>query len=137
MILYFQPREGIGEVYFGESKEKYFNVLQKSDELTSESEGYEVYELPEKDMAVYFEDGVVDSINCKEECLFKGRNIIGMSYTEFISYYDLEPDGEPDELDFEEDNIPQLVYEFDDLGLQVWTKNDIVVTVIASNIIDE
>ena len=59
MILYFQPRKGIGGVDFGESKEKYLGVLKKNKELSSEIDGYEVYELFEKDMAVYFENGVV------------------------------------------------------------------------------
>ena len=137
MILYFQPKVGVGEILFGDPISRYLEILNLNAQLTSESKEYDVYDLPEKDLTVYVEDGLVESINCQEELVFKGRNVIGMTYDDFLSYYDLEPDGEPDSLDFEDDNIPQLVFEFDELDLQIWVKNDIVVTAVASNFVDE
>ena len=56
-----------------------------------------------------------------------------MTVEEFISDTDEKYYGEVDKLDFEDDGIPQYVYEFDDIGLQVWSKNNVIVTVIASS----
>lgn len=56
-----------------------------------------------------------------------------MKIEDFISYSNLKYYGEIDVLDFEDDNIPQYVYEFDDIGLQIWTKNGIIVTGIINS----
>jgi hypothetical protein len=40
-------------------------------------------------------------------------------------------------LDFEDDGIPQFVYEFETIGLQVWEKNSRIVTIIASPYIED
>lgn len=136
MIPYFLPRESIGGIHFNEQISKYvegfnFNYYPK------EGEGYEVYEIAEIDLSIYVEDNKIESINCKAECLWQGRNMIGMEINDFLNYYDLTPDAPPEKSDFEEDDIPQLVYEFDEIDLQVWTKKGIIVTVIASNFVDD
>jgi len=70
-------------------------------------------------MTLFVENSVIEDIGCYEELLYKGRNLIGMSIEEFISHTGENFVGEIDCLDFEEDHIPQCVYEFEAIGLQV------------------
>ncbi|WP_299223821.1 hypothetical protein [uncultured Psychroserpens sp.] len=91
------------------------------------------YRIDNPDISLYLDDNnKIESINCRDECLYKGRNLIGMTIEDFISHTGEKYYGEVDILDYEDDGIPQYVYEFDDIGLQVWCKNNIVVTIIAS-----
>jgi len=136
MILTLEPFVGVGPFEFNKQIIHYENAFS----LTKETDGdytcdHFNLEYPETDL--YVRDGVVSSINCYEECIYKGRNIIGMSIDEFMNFYELSPVGNVDELLFEEDNIPQYVYEFDQIGLQVWVKNREILNVIASGADEE
>lgn len=135
MIPFLVPFECIGEFKFenlitGYSEKHSFEYLKDTDDIDLDS-----YIINEAGISLYVnsKSQIIESISCKQECLYKGRNLIGMHIDEFVSHTGEKYYGEIDEVDFEEDNIPQYVYEFDDIGLQVWTKNDIVVTVIASS----
>jgi len=136
MIAYLEPRTRVGDFEFNCLIESVISQFEFS-HYTPKGEDYEVYEIEGHKTSIYVEEGLITSINCKEECLYKGRNMIGMEIDDFLNYYGWEPDDEPDELDFEEDDIPQYVYDFDEPDLQVWTKDGIIVTVIASNYIEE
>ncbi|MEM9885465.1 MAG: hypothetical protein AAF849_06200 [Bacteroidota bacterium] len=139
MILYFIPFEQIGEFKLQHSVTGYTNKFVFEVSNGESSTGWVTFSLDEFGLSLFVDKAtmVIESISCDEECLYKGRNIINMTIQEFIThsgkvYYD-----EPDCLDFEEDNIPQYVYEFDDIGLQIWVKNDKIVTVIAFEHIEE
>lgn len=132
MTGFFIPFESVGDFKINSKIDDYFNshefeVFPKDGEYDSEK-----FNIDNPSISLFVEDGVIESICCDEECLYKGRNLIGMSIEELISHTGEKYYGEIDEADFEEDNIPQYIYEFEDIGLQVWTKNGIVVTVIAS-----
>ena len=137
MIAYFEPFIGVGEFGFGDNIEKY---LKRYSFEYEESQGVtrESYTIMHPEITIYVnEDKVIESIGCYEECLYKGRNVIGMKIDEFVIHSGHHYEDEPDCLDFEEDNIPQYVYEFEDIGLQVWAKKDKIVTVIASKFEEE
>lgn len=136
MILILRPFHGIGPFDFNEPIAKYESpfFLVKD---TNEGDKYDVYSLEYPAADLYVQDGIIESINCYEECIYKGRNIIGMTIDEFIKFYEILPIEDIDELDFEEDNIPQYVYEFDQIGLQVWVKRGKILNVIASGVDDE
>ncbi len=140
MIYYFIPFERVGEFILKSDIRNYqddfnFTVKAYEDEFSS-SEHYSL-ENPKLSLFVDLHSKKIDEIACYEEVLYKGRNLIGMTIDEFISHTGEKYYGEIDKLDFEDDNIPQYVYEFDDIGLQVWTKNNIVITVIASQLSEE
>ena len=133
MITIFIPFKRVGDFKISSLVMDYFNshefeILPKDGKYDCEK-----YTFSNPSISLFVENGVIESIYCDEECLYKGRNLIGMHIDEFISHTGEKYYGKIDEVDFEEDNIPQYVYEFDDIGLQVWTKNDIIVTVIASS----
>lgn len=73
-------------------------------------------------MELWCEGGVISTIRCDATCHYKGHNLIGLRYTEFLALMGATPT--------EEDTIylllpsgrgqNQHVYEFEGEGLQVW-----------------
>lgn len=76
-------------------------------------------------------DSLIENIKCYKYFIYKSKNLIGMSIEKFIEHTGERYYGEIDTLDFEEDGLPQSVYEFEDIGAQVWVKNGKIVTIIA------
>lgn len=136
MITYFIPLEKVGEFYLNTKISDYTKKFSFQYSPADESTEWETYELENEGISLYIEDDKIISIVCNEECLYKGRNIIGMNIEEFINFYDVNPVGEVDELYVNENEI-QNVYDFDNIGLQVWCKQGTIKTVIASNFDDE
>jgi hypothetical protein len=132
MVAYFIPLESIGEFDLDAQICDYTEKFNFKYSPADKSTEWETYSLENEGISLYVEDNKIISIVCDEECLYKGRNIIGMNIEEFISFYGVNPVGEVDEL-YVNDNETQNVYEFDDIGLQVWCRDDEIVTVIASS----
>lgn len=87
-------------------------------ERTYENECY----VFEGGVELWCEGGVISTIRCDATCHYKGHNLIGLRYTEFLALMGATPT--------EEDTIylllpsgrgqNQHVYEFEGEGLQVW-----------------
>lgn len=138
MIAHFEPFQGIGEFKIGANIAPYMKKFALEFTPADSSTGWDTYELEHPEISISTEENVIVSIACYDECLYKGRNMIGMTIEEFLNYYELKSDGEADELLFEEGDVePQFVYEFDSIGLQVWVKKDHILNVIASGYIEE
>lgn len=136
MVTYFIPLERIGDFELNADICNYIENFDFEYSPADESTEWETYSLKNDDISLYVEDGKIVSIVCNEECIYNGRNIIGMNIDEFINFYEVNPIGEIDKL-YVNDNETQDVYDFDDIGLQIWCKDDIIVTVIASAFTDE
>lgn len=93
------------------------------------------YSLSTPKMALFVENNLIEEIACYEELFYKGENLIGMRIEEFVLHTGESFIGEVDCLDFEDDNIPQYVYEFEAIGLQVWIKGKggEILTIIVSS----
>ena len=135
MIAIFTPFIGIGKVDFGASIKEFIEDFDY--DYLSKADGYigEMYLIDNPKMTFGVDDdGKVIDIICDEECIYKERNLIGMTLEEFIRHTGEKYYGDVNELDFQDDDIPQYVYEFEDIGLQVWVKgvDGKIVTVIAS-----
>ncbi len=136
MVAYFVPLERIGDFGLNTDICNYIEVFDFKYSPADDSTEWETYLLENDGISLYVEDDKIVSIVCDEECLYKGRNIIGMDINEFINFYNVNPVGEVDRL-YVNDYETQDVYEFDDIGLQVWCSNGIIITVIASVFTDE
>lgn len=136
MITYFIPLERVGEFDLNAQISDYTEKFNFKYSPADESTDWETYSLENEGISLYVEENKIISIVCDEECLYKGRNIIGMNIDEFINSYDVNPIGEIDEL-YVNENETQNIYEFDDIGLQVWCRDDEIVTVIVSAFTDE
>lgn len=133
MISILNPKISQGNFLFGDDINKYKNDYDF--ELSPKDiSGYEGYTIYNPETCLFVENGKIASIASYEECIYKGRNLIGMTIVEFMRFTGEKYYGEVDEADFEEDDIPQYIYEFEDIGLQVWEKGKggKIITIIAS-----
>lgn len=133
MVSILIPKISVGDFLLNDHIDNYKGkyIFEKS---SKDESGYEGYAIYNPETCLFVEDGKIVSIASYEECIYKGQNIIGMTIEEFTSHTGEKYYGEVDRADFEEDDIPQYVYEFEDIGLQIWEKGKggKIVTVIAS-----
>ena len=67
-----------------------------------------------------------------KELVYKNTNLIGLTIDDFKKITGADYVGEVDIRDFHEDEPPEYVYEFEEIGAQVWTHYDRIVTIIVS-----
>ncbi len=131
MLIYLVPFERVAEFEFNSDIKQYFNKYKFNFTPVEDITDFEIYEIEDFGISLYVENNIIDSIDCIYECLYKGRNIIGMDIDEFINYYDVSPSNEVDPIYVSNTEL-QHVYEFDELGLQIWcNQNNEIVSVIA------
>ncbi len=135
MILDLIPFKKVGAFILGGNIdpiiEKYAFDFSPVDES-----GLKSYILKDIGISLYVEEELIESIACHKECNYRGKNIIQMSFNDFKDHTGLLPHGEKDEVYMSDDEV-QDVFEFDDIGLQVWVKDNKIVTVIASPYIED
>jgi hypothetical protein len=120
------PFKKVGQFELGKSIELYkdkYNLVLEENYFEKYSTSL-IYDFEESDTSLCIDGNhmTILSIMCDEELFYKGKNLIGMTIEEFIAHTCEKYVGEIDVLDFEDDEIPQNVYEFETLGLQVWEK---------------
>lgn len=119
MIVILIPFQSVGDFVFKSKINNYlkkysFEVRDYSSDLSTPTVHYSI-EFPR--MTLFVENDLIEEIGCYEKLLYKGRNLVGMTIEEFISHTGENFVGEIDCLDFEEDHIPQYVYEFESIAL--------------------
>lgn len=122
------PLKKVGTFTFGSSIEDYIEKysLMHIPEEYNEAVDWAVYKINENDR-VYAEGGRVVSVSCSSRCLYKKKNLIGISIDQIPLILGTTHDTvETEELS----DGPQQVYEFDQLGLQLWVRKGRVVTAI-------
>jgi hypothetical protein len=145
MKMNLVPFKKVGKFVLGESIDLYkdrYNLVLEDDGFEDDSTGLITYNLesPDTSPCVDKENKTIRFIMCNEELFFKGRNLIGLTIEEFMSHTRENYIGEVDIIDFEEDEIPQNVYEFENLGLQVWEKGEkgkIITIIVNQRFIEE
>ena len=135
MIKYFIPFKSVGEFILGNNVNTIINNYDYDFSPLDES-GLESYIIRNIGISLYVEDDFIVSIACNKECFYNDRNIINMNFKDFIYYTELISNDEKDEVYMHNGEI-QDVYEFDNIGLQIWVKNNIIVTAIASVFLDD
>lgn len=141
MIATLVPFQSVGDFTLKSNIDNYikkysFDISDYSSDLAAPAVHYSI-EYPQ--ITLFVENGLIEEIACYEELLYKGRNLIGMTIEEFFLHTGENFVGEIDCLDFEDDNIPQYVYEFESIGLQVWVKGieGNILTIIAFSYYEE
>lgn len=138
MIPILDPGYSVGPFNFGDHISLYLGQYDFEIETIGERDPTTYYSLEGMGASLTLdEEERVEDILCRKELQFRGANLIGMSLRQFevhtmASYVD-----EPDSLNWEDDGIPQIIYEFESLGLQVWVKSGVIVTIIASAVWEE
>lgn len=99
----------------------------------------DLYIFKEPAVSVYVDDNhKITSIKCSANCFWKDVNLIGLNISKFIDLFGYQPN-ETDKVYIlvEGKGQNQIVYEFDSLGLQIWTWRKKIVTVFCTKYEDE
>jgi hypothetical protein len=127
------PNVSVGDIKLGDDIENYpTRALEYSDEAGEDP--YSCFAFTDTPVQAFVnEAGRIETIRCETECIWQGVNLIGMEFAEFQTLYPEEPD-EVDRLlvDTPDGEQDQDVYDYDDLGLQVWSHNGKIVVIMAS-----
>lgn len=128
------PNISLGIFKFNDAIKNYVDTYNFEISAKDES-GYEGYSFHDPETSIFVEGGIIVSVASYKECIYRERNMIGMSLRELLKLIKIQFNGEVDIIDFEEDNVPQYVYDFETLGLQIWIKGakGKVVTVISTS----
>lgn len=128
------PAVSVGEIKLDDNIENYpTRALEYSD--TSGEDAFSCFAFTDHPVQAFVtEAGRIETIRCETECIWQGVNLIGLSYAEFVLLYPEEPD-DTDRIavDTPAGEQQQDVYDYDDLGLQVWVQDNQIVLIMASS----
>ena len=122
------PNKSVGEFKLNDDISSYlkkydFEYLPPDDIVY-----WEMYLLEDEGIDIAVEDNKIDSIFCSKNCYLNGKNLIGMNINDFIKLIDAKPD--KIETLYVTDTDTQDVYDFYDLGFQVWCDKDTIVEIV-------
>ena len=131
--LDFVPFERVGPFRFGTHIDQY--ELGEEAEFYPEDEdtGWESCDIEELGLSIYTEGGKIESICATREFFFGDMNLIGASFPEVKALPGIGEIVDTDQLFLEDESEPQEIYDFDESGLQLWVKNEVVVAAIPSS----
>ena len=131
-VLEFTPWQSVGIFKFDDNIINYQQELSDWYLSPKDEYGVEHYHLNDDSRMMSVRNGKIGSIFCYETLIYQGVNLIGLTIDEFKRITQSDYVGDVDVLDFEDDGYPQSVYEFEDIGAQVWEKQGKIVTIIVA-----
>ena len=131
-VLEFTPWQSVGIFKFDDDIANYQNELTSWIFEPLDKYGDEHYKTPNDTRIISVHNSKIGSIFCYETLIYQGVNLIGLTIDEFKNITQSDYVGDVDVLDFEDDGYPQSVYEFEDIGAQVWEKQGKIVTIIVA-----
>lgn len=125
MTPYLIPFNRVGDFVLGDNiKNLLINFPFKITDFSHDEIAPSInYSVNNPKITLYVSNGKIDFIGCYEELLYNGINLIGITIEVFSSILDTTYT-EVDLVDFEADELPQYIYEFESVGLQVWVKGN-------------
>ena len=130
-LFIWVPLENIGPFKFGDKIYNYVAhyPLTHIPEEYNEKVNWDVYEYPHKGLRIFSENGQIVAISSETILIYNDVNIIGMAKEKVGDILLAEPDViEQEELI----EGPQDVYDYDDLGLQLWVKDNVIIKSICN-----
>ncbi len=124
------PNISLGPFVIGTKIDDY--VARFGARLEEESDadltGWQNYSLPHSDDYLCAEDGLLVSATARGGVTYKGAELVGLTIADLESLLGCCADDIGDAVEYDDGEV-QTPYDFNDLGLQVWTVDDKVVTV--------
>lgn len=122
------PNSSFGPIKLGDQIDLYIQNLHLSnDDSEDDKTNWIEYTLPDEDVYVYVENGIIVSITSYENFIYKDKNIIGMQVGQLNEILDCEPSEQGKSVLFEDGDI-QTPFEYFHLGLQLWVSNKVVMS---------
>ena len=132
-ILEFIPWKSVGKFELNSDIKNYQFPKQNWEYGEKDEFGDEFYRATDNSLTISFQNNKVHNIFCYETLIYQGVNLIGLTIDEFKNITQSDYVGDVDVLDFEDDGYPQSVYEFEDIGAQVWEKQGKIVCIIVAD----
>ena len=129
------PNQSLDVFAIGDDIRKYLHFPHTVEHREEKTFSYDSYSFYNNSVTIWpTEDNKIETIRCDSNCYWKGQNLIGMLYKDFIILSEQYPNTESVEY------IPinpnrgqnQKVYTFDDLGLMIWVWRNKIRTVLIS-----
>jgi hypothetical protein len=124
------PRKKVGPFVFGSPIKQYIKKYRLSavPEEYNPKVDWAVYST-DIDDRIYVEEGRIVSVSCSSSFIYKEKELIGIPFGEILSYLNCQPDS-VDKAELSDGF--QDIYEFDQLGLQLWVKEGDVISAIVN-----
>lgn len=131
------PFKSLGPFHFDSMYADYESKYEFEYVPADEEDEWDTYMCEEPAMEIYVDEGVVVAASCWESCIYMGKELIGMEIPAFEKFAGCKFDHkEKVDLGAEEGGI-HTIYEFDDLGLQLWVREGEIVSVFAGPSLEE
>lgn len=132
------PNVSVGNFRIGVSINRYLKRHHKKTHYVEKYFEFDSYYFPDENLIVHVENDLIDDILCEKFCYWKGKNLIRMNFSKFLKDFGVEYDNK-DEIYLQVDNRfqTQKVYDFHDLGLQIWVWRNLIRTVIVGRYEEE
>lgn len=125
------PNISVGKFKFNDLIKNYLDSIEYLFFPCKDVTEWDKYELKYPELIIYTENDIIESVVCYEKCFYKNVDLIGLHISDFINLSNSKPD-EVEEMYMLHEEHPQVIYSFDDLGFQIWTRNNVIVTVSCS-----
>lgn len=108
---------------------------KKYDEIVQDSiYPFKRYKFTLPKIEIWCRGDIIDTIRCELICYYEDTNLIGLGYDAFLKLFDvISPESKQIYVDVNGRKELRHVYEFDALGLQVWTWHKSIKTVLIYN----
>lgn len=132
MLLDWEPKIRIGPFYFGKSIEKHLQEGYLIFSGYSKDKEWEKYTLLGRDFHLFSCDNILEAVDDSDELIFKGLNLIGSKKDTVFGTIGFVPNVKPEKYflwDDESGDYEAEVYEDDINDIQMWFKEDVLITV--------
>ncbi|MFT4928827.1 MAG: hypothetical protein ACI8WB_004947 [Phenylobacterium sp.] len=137
-FLTWEPNEGIGPIRFGGDINHYIELLKLviDPDDAPDKTGWIQYQIPGKEVFIDAEADKVESVLCYKEFFFKNQNLIGMKVIDLDIVLNCHADEIGDSILYDDGDL-QTPREYFSLGLQVWSSDNVVVSISCCTYADE
>lgn len=135
MNLELIPNKSVASFIIGDIIDSYLYLPHTVEYHQEKSFSYVSYDFFMENIIIWTTGNKIETIRCDVNCFWKGQNLINMFYDDFIILSGQQPDGE------DVCYVPispnrgqnQKVYDFDELGLQLWIWRKKIKTILVSS----
>ena len=114
------PLKSVSVFRFNDEIKKYEEAcsLVENPDMYSDTVDWVSYYVPNHNVRIDVEKGLIVNVSCDEELLYKGQNLIGMDRDKVLKLIGHPPEAIGEKLIVGDEE--QITLEFADLGLMLW-----------------
>ena len=127
------PHIGVGEFHFGTKINRYLKGKNYSFYPKGQGDAFYCFEDPNLDVIIDHND-YISTVTCEHILYYKGLNFIGAKIDIIINLLNSKPTNT--EKLWISEKRRHTVYDFDDLGILIWTYRKKVVNITCFNLIE-